>query len=283
MTPLAWTLLAVAAVLAVVDWVALARVDVGTALRLRSGAAGGGRVAGASEGAGGGASLAAYADTGHTDAGPGETGYAEAGYAPPPGYEEAVYVGPDDLARASRTDRRTRPAVTLALIAFAAVVQPASRAEQAAFLAALVLSLARDLISPDGNRWFPAAVTVSLGAHIAYIVGFQQVGWSWLWAAAGIVVVLVAALAYAVRLVLGARAAEPALTVPVVLYVGVLSVMVVAASATGQPTAVAGAFLYYCADAVAGWNRFREPTPYARATIAVAYHLARVLLVVSLL
>jgi uncharacterized membrane protein YhhN len=181
-----------------------------------------------------------------------------------------------------RVERRAKPAVLVALLAATAVLDPQSQAQRAAFLVALLLSLARNVLALGGERRFRLAVTASLGAHIAYVVGFQQVGWSWFWAAAGIVVVLVATLGFAVRLVLGVRAADPPLTLPVVVYIGVLSVMVVAASATGQPTAVAGAFLFYCADALAGWNRYREATPYARVTIAAAYHLAQILLVVSL-
>jgi uncharacterized membrane protein YhhN len=252
MTPLAWTLLAIAAVLAIVDWAAAARVDLGVGGGTGAGAASGG--AGLATGAGATPATAAVPDTVAAE-----------------------------VARAEGVDRWARPGVTVALIGTAAVLDPASQAQRAAFLVALGLSLARDFTSFRGDRRFSAAVVVSLGAHIAYVVGFQQVGWSWLWAAAGIVVVLVAALGYAVRLVLGVRAAQPMLTVPVMLYVGVLSVMVVAASATGQPTAVAGAFLFYCADALAGWNRFREPTPYARTAIALAYQLAQILLVVSLL
>ncbi|WTW94724.1 lysoplasmalogenase [Streptomycetaceae bacterium NBC_01309] len=209
MTPLAWTLFAVAAILAVIDWAAVQRED----LRLES---------------------------------------------------------------------RAKPAVIVALIAVAAALDPSSESQRVAFLIALGLSLTRDVLTLGGERHFVAAVAASLAAHAAYVVGFQQVGWSWLWAAAGIVVVLVATLGYAVRLVLGVRASRPMLTLPVVLYIGVLSVMVVAASATGQPTAVAGAFLFYCADALAGWNRFREETPYARISIAVSYHLAQMLLVLSL-
>ncbi|NUU25092.1 MAG: lysoplasmalogenase [Streptomycetaceae bacterium] len=250
MTPLAWTLLAIAAVLAIVDWAAVARVDLGAAGGPGSGAGGG---SGTPVGIGA-IPAAALPDTTRAE-----------------------------VARAEGIDRWARPGVTVALIGTAAVLDPASQPQRAAFLVALGLSLARDFTALRGGRRFPAAVAVALGAHIAYIAGFQQVGWSWLWAAAGIVVVLVAALGYAVRLVLGVRAAQPALTVPVVLYVGVLSVLVVAASATGQPTAVAGAFLFYCADALAGWNRFREPTPYARTAIALAYHLAQILMVVSLL
>ncbi|MCF2530652.1 lysoplasmalogenase [Yinghuangia soli] len=209
MTPLAWTLFAMAAVLAVVDWVAVGRED-------------------------------------------------------------------------TRLERRAKPAVMAALIAAAAALDPNSQGQRAAFLVALGLSLIRDLLPTGDRRRFPAAVAAALGAHTAYVVGFQQVGWSWLWAAAGIVVVLVATLGFAVHLVLGVRATEPRLTFPVVAYIGVLSLMVVAASATGQPTAVAGAFLFYCADALTGWNRFREPTAYARPLIAVSYHLAQFLLVISL-
>lgn len=187
------------------------------------------------------------------------------------------------VARADdRLDRRAGPLVTVALIATAFAVDPADQAQRAAFLVALGLSLVRDVLAPRGERRYAAAVGASLAAHVAYVVGFQQVGWSWLWAAAGIVVALAATLGYAVRLVLSVRAKEPALTLPVVAYTGVLSLMVVAASATGRPTAVAGAFLYACSDVLAGWNRFREETPYARLTIAVAYHLARILLVFSL-
>lgn len=210
MTPLAWTLFAMAAVLAVVDWVVVGRED-------------------------------------------------------------------------ARLESRTRPAVIVALIAVAAALDPSSESQRVAFLIALGLWLTRDVLMLGGERHFVAAVAVSLAAHAAYVVGFQQVGWSWFWAAAGIVVVLAATLGYAVRLVFGVRATRPMLTLPVVLYIGVLSVMVVAACATGRPTAVAGAFLFYCADALSGWNRFREETPYARLTIAVSYHLAQMLLVLSLL
>lgn len=209
MTPLAWTLLVAAAVLAVVDWGAVSRAD-------------------------------------------------------------------------ARLERRARPAVTVVLIGAALALDPSSQAQRAAFLVALALSLARDVLGPAGKRHFPAAVCVSMAAHLAYVVGFQQVGWSWLWATAGIVVVLVATLGWAVRLVLAVRETRPPLTVPVVAYIGVLSLMVVAASATGQPTAVAGAFLFYCSDTLSGWNRFREATPYAPVTIAVSYHLAQILLVLSL-
>lgn len=109
MTPLAWTLFAVAAILAVIDWAAVQRED----LRLES---------------------------------------------------------------------RAKPAVIVALIAVAAALDPSSESQRVAFLIALGLSLTRDVLTLGGERHFVAAVAASLAAHAAYVVGFQQVGWSWLWA-----------------------------------------------------------------------------------------------------
>ncbi|WP_424636292.1 lysoplasmalogenase family protein [Embleya sp. AB8] len=176
-------------------------------------------------------------------------------------------------------DRLLRPAVTLALIVVVWSFDEVDGALRALFSVALALSLVRDVLA---SRWFVGAVAGSLLAHGVYVAGFQRMGWSWLWAAAGIVVVLFAAGAYAVRLVTGARETAPAYTGMVLVYVGVVSVMVVAAAATGRPSAVAGAFLFYVSDTLAGWNRFRVPTPHAPVLIVSAYHLAQILLVVSL-
>nr|WP_237534263.1 lysoplasmalogenase [Streptomyces sp. SID3343] len=171
------------------------------------------------------------------------------------------------------------PAVICALVVVVWSFDDVDGAWRALFSVALALSLVRDVLAP---RWFAGAVVASLFAHVVYVVGFQRMGWSWLWAAAGIVVVLLAAGAYAAHVVTGVRATSPLYTGTVVLYVGVVSLMVVAAAGTGRPTAVAGAFLFYASDTLVGWNRFRAPTPYAPVLIAVAYHLAQMLLVLSL-
>ncbi|MEU0931846.1 MULTISPECIES: lysoplasmalogenase family protein [unclassified Embleya] len=176
-------------------------------------------------------------------------------------------------------DRLLKAAVICALLVAVWSFDDVDGALRALFSVALALSLLRDLLAP---RWFVAAVVASLFAHIGYVAGFQRMGWSWLWAAAGIVVVLFAAGAYAVRLVTGARESAPTYIGMVLLYVGVVSLMVVAAAATGRPSAVAGAFLFYVSDTLVGWNRFRAPTPYAPVLIVGAYHLAQILLVLSL-
>jgi len=176
-------------------------------------------------------------------------------------------------------DRLLKPAVICALVVVVWSYDDVDGAWRALFSVALALSLLRDVFAP---RRFAVAVAVSLIAHGVYVAAFQRMGWSWLWAAAGIVVVLFAAAAYAVRLLMAARETAPMYTGPIVAYIGVLSLMVVAAAATGRPSAVAGAFLFYASDTLIGWNRFRAATPYAPLLITGGCQLAQILLVLSL-
>lgn len=176
-------------------------------------------------------------------------------------------------------DRLLKPAVICALVVVVWSYDDIDGTWRALFSVALALSSLREVFAP---RRFAVAVAVSLLAHGVYVAAFQRMGWSWLWAAAGIVVVLFAAAAYAVRLVTAVRETAPMYTGPIVAYIGVLSLMVVAAAATGRPSAVAGAFLFYASDTLIGWNRFRAPTPYAPLLITGGYQLAQILLVLSL-
>jgi uncharacterized membrane protein YhhN len=58
--------------------------------------------------------------------------------------------------------------------------------------------------------------------------------------------------------------------------------MAVAAIGAGPAVAAAGAVLFVTSDAVIGWSRFVGPVPNHRLVIMVTYHLAQVLLVLSL-
>jgi len=59
--------------------------------------------------------------------------------------------------------------------------------------------------------------------------------------------------------------------------------MVVCACATGRPLAIAGALLFYASDATLAWNRFVERHEYGDTAVMVTYHLAQMLLVLSLI
>jgi uncharacterized membrane protein YhhN len=80
----------------------------------------------------------------------------------------------------------------------------------------------------------------------------------------------------------GVRRAAPEMLVPVIAYIGVISVMVISAIGTGNPWAIAGGLLFYASDALIAWNRFLEPQPWGRLAIIVTYHLGQIGLVLSL-
>jgi hypothetical protein len=60
--------------------------------------------------------------------------------------------------------------------------------------------------------------------------------------------------------------------------------MAVAATRTGTPAAVAGAWLFVTSDTLLGWGTFRgADSRRQRVAVIVTYHLAQLLLVVSFL
>ena len=66
-------------------------------------------------------------------------------------------------------------------------------------------------------------------------------------------------------------------------YMAVISAMVVSASATGQPLAMAGALARSTpATRLIAWTRFIQDHPWGRVAVIVTYHLAQVGLVLSL-
>jgi uncharacterized membrane protein YhhN len=76
----------------------------------------------------------------------------------------------------------------------------------------------------------------------------------------------------------------------VVLYLVTICAMAVAATRTGEPAAIAGAWLFVASDALLGWGRLRAPRPGMPrgggqglgVAVMVTYHLAQALLVVAL-
>src|SRR3954452_3895951 len=75
------------------------------------------------------------------------------------------------------------PAVICALVVVVWSFDDVDGAWRALFSVALALVPVRALLAPRG---FAGAAAASLLAHVVYVVGFQHMGWSWLWAAAGI-------------------------------------------------------------------------------------------------
>lgn len=205
--------------------------------------------------------------------------------------------------------------LTLALIIGVGLsLDPVDGLRRAYFITALSFSLAGDVFlmlpgaeaaptspgggaTPPGSRlrderrrarpaWFDPftfGLAAFLLAHLNYIAGFRVGG-------PGLDRVALALLAVAVVAVpLGtviarslATRGEAGLRLPVVAYIAVLSGMAASAVATGSLLASGGGWSFVLSDATLAWNRFITPLRWAPTAVAVTYHLAQGLLVVSL-
>jgi len=188
------------------------------------------------------------------------------------------------------TDRRrleyaAKPLTMAALIALALSLDVSQPSVRAAVLVALVLCLVGDvaLLLP-GEDWFVVGLGAFLVAHLVYVVSFWWRGIGVQGLLVGLVMVGVAVAVLGRRIVSAvARGPQRALTAPVVGYIGVISAMVATAVGTGEAAAVAGAILFYCSDALIAWTRFIRDLPHGRLAVMITYHLAQILLVLSLL
>jgi len=175
-----------------------------------------------------------------------------------------------------------KPATMVALLGVALTLSPHVDARRWAFVVAIVFSVLGDVFLMVPADLFVAGLSSFLLAHLAYIVGLRI-------AAPGvrplvfsaIPVVVVAALIGS-RVLASVRERRPELAGPVAAYIGVITVMVAAALATGEPLAAFGGVLFMVSDALIAWNRFVVPLEWAPVTIMVTYHVAQALLVLSL-
>ena len=188
----------------------------------------------------------------------------------------------------TRLERLAKPAVIVALIAVALTMEPRLAVARPWVVAALVASLAGDVLLLPGGR-FRAGLAAFLVAQLAYLVVFLHRPLDAVGAVIGIVGVAVVYAVAGRRIAEAAASTDRMLGGAVLAYLGAISVMAVAASATLVPAAIVGAWLFVASDAVLGWTRFvggiRElaaDAPLMRLAVMVPYHAAQVLLVVSL-
>jgi uncharacterized membrane protein YhhN len=161
-----------------------------------------------------------------------------------------------------------------------------------ATVAALVLSMVGDVFlmlpedSASADRNFVFGLGAFLLAHVAYIAAFVSLHAHGGYAISFVLTGLVLAGAVFATVGLPIRAAakdeDPALAVPVLAYVAVISLMVVAAWWTGDMRIIPGALLFAVSDAMIGWTRFVRKDWELDVPIIVTYHLAQILLVLGL-
>jgi uncharacterized membrane protein YhhN len=151
------------------------------------------------------------------------------------------------------------------------------------FVVALVFSLAGDVFLMLPRKRFVEGLASFLVAHVCYVVGFLVDAPHRITPLVTIVVALVIGVIAAQPLLRGLRGGDDrALLPPVVAYMGVISVMVGAASSTGLVLAIAGALLFWVSDYLIGYDRFVTRLAWAPVAIMVTYHLGQTGLVLSL-
>ncbi len=199
-----------------------------------------------------------------------------------------VFAIGDWVSRA-RDDRRLeylcKPATLLALVVVAIAVHPATGAgaRREWFVAALVCSLAGDVLLMLPREQFVGGLAAFLVAHVCFAAGFWADG-------PGLVAFVVASAVVAVvigslgaRILPAVRQRDHALVAPVAAYMTVIGVMVATAVAVGNPVAAAGAVLFAVSDSMIAWDRFVGEFAAASVLIMVTYHLGQAGLVASLL
>jgi uncharacterized membrane protein YhhN len=194
-----------------------------------------------------------------------------------------------DGPRSRAVERVAKPLVLMALLA-AAVAWPAGTGDGSTvrpwLIAALAASLAGDvLLLPPGR--FVGGLVAFLVAHLAYLVAFAQLPGSVPWLVVGVVIAGVVAGTVG-RALLGA-AQRVGLGAPVAVYLVAICAMAIAATRTGLPAAILGAWLFVASDAMLAWGRFRAPSSGSATgarrlgvAVIVTYHLGQVLLFASL-
>jgi uncharacterized membrane protein YhhN len=192
-----------------------------------------------------------------------------------------------DWVAVSRQDTRLeyvcKPATTAALIGVAATLDATHDDRQRWFVAALVLSLAGDvLLMLPQDRFVPGLASFLL-AHVAYTVGFALDGGDAGEYAIGAGIMAIAVVPLAFRF-LGAlrRSGDRALVVPVVVYIVAIAAMGASAIASGNAWAIGGAALFITSDSLIAETRFVRPRSWGRLAIMVTYHLGQAGLVLSL-
>ncbi len=183
-------------------------------------------------------------------------------------------------------ERFAKPAVLILLIAAALASAQAAPETLPWLLAALLGSLAGDVLLLPGGR-FTGGLVAFLLAQLAYLVAFAQLPGGTVGLVLG--VVLAVLLIAAVGRVIIRGAAKTGFGLPVAVYLAAICGMAISATRAELPLAAIGAWLFVTSDATLGWDRFAAPAAKTqrqavmrRLAVITTYHAAQVLLVLAL-
>jgi len=204
-----------------------------------------------------------------------------------------------DWVAVAREDTRleyvAKPAV-LSLLAVAAAVLPSTHTDLVDrkwwFVAALACCVVGDVLLMLPRDLFVPGLVAFLVGHVLFIVGLLQppspAGTPpFAFSTTGLVVASLVAVAYGAvpaTLIFRALARDGggALIAPVTVYLVAILTMAVLAANVGVPAAATGAALFVVSDTVLALGRFVRPLPHGDVAVHVTYHVAQMLLVLSL-
>ena len=160
------------------------------------------------------------------------------------------------------------------------------------FALGLLFSLGGDIFLMLPKEQFLAGLVSFLLAHVAYIIGFNLTPMPLNFPSL-LIAVLVALVGLTIfrRIRAGLlQSGKQKLTLPVLLYSIVISLMLISALLTlvkpdevwlPGPALLAslGAFLFFLSDTLLAWNKFIAPLPGGRALVHMTYHLGQYALI----
>lgn len=181
-----------------------------------------------------------------------------------------------------RIEQWAKPLTTMFVIGLA-LVNESPTGQVATAVIALILCLWGDIALMPAIDNFVLGLACFLCGHVAFIVLFGLYGTPKWWLggiAAALAVVLIATAGR--RIVRGAAAKDPALRIPVIAYLLVISTMAVCGWATGNAWVIAGTTLFVVSDTLLGWRQFVRPQAWMSVAVMVTYHGAITTLALSL-
>jgi len=157
------------------------------------------------------------------------------------------------------------------------------------FVLGLAFSLAGDVFLMLPRERFIAGLVSFLLAHVAYIIGINQIPPAFNLPAVilGVMVGLVWLRLYRIIAASLASSGRSSLSMPVLVYSLVISVMLLSAllTLTGEAWQTGpalllstGALLFFLSDTLLAWNKFVQPLRYGPLAVIITYHLGQVLI-----
>ncbi|MEO6700359.1 MAG: lysoplasmalogenase family protein [Jatrophihabitantaceae bacterium] len=136
----------------------------------------------------------------------------------------------------------------------------------------------------QGDQLFLVGLLSFLIGHLCYSIAMLRYGTDRLSVGFGMILVLIALLAFGYRIIAGAHAAGGAvLTCGVTAYIAALGSAVVLGVGTTQLPIAYGIVLFAVSDLLLASDRFVQQRSWSPIAVITTYHAAQVLLLVGLL